>query len=384
MKSEVKIIRPSWRVTLTIGFFMTILIIFLAVWFRFKFGLIMLVLAASVGGTGLIAGYNRLKEGKHLRLLRDLEADMKIEKLRQERYRANRMNLEQHVISFNRNERLIMLPKSEIKVLDPIAFPQGQPALLPAPGDIEMPRLMDLIKTEPGIIFLGPKRAGKTNAALHWLAGRGSAIVVDPKNEGVEINCWPANAQVVAGQQFIERGIKATLTEMHRRRQEGILNAPSLTILFDEIHDLIKRLDINVLRVALEIATLGSEFNVFSSFTAHAKTTAYLEINAAALLENFDIVRVSKVGDEYRCYLDQGEGEFECIPPGKYIAPAAGVIAPLPAVPSQGQRIEELIEAGATDYKICKEVWRKADGKPGARNDNRYDQIRVIRKNMAL
>lgn len=384
MRSEIKFSGPSLRVTLTIGFFLTFITIFLAVWFRFEFGIVLLVLAASIGGTGLVAGYNRLKEGKQQRLLRDLEANTRIEKLRQEKYKANRMELEQYVISFNRNERLIMLPKSEVRVIEPIASTQVQPALLPAPDEAGLPRLMDLIADEPSLIFLGPKQTGKTNSLLHWLAVRGQAVVVDPKNEGTRVNEWPENVQVAANRKEIERAVAAVLNEMHKRRIGGIRDAPPLTLFFDEIHDLISRLKVQPIDIALKIATLGAQFNVFSGFTTHANTTKYLKIDAVALLANFDIVRVSKIGGVHKCYLDQGEGEFECIPPPEYIAPAGGVIVPLPAVPSQGQRIEELIEAGASDYKICKEVWRKADGKKGARNDNRYDQIRVIRKNMAL
>jgi len=377
MRSELKIQTPNIKLSLVVGLFATILIISLSLLFRFEFGLILLGVAGSVGLAGGSMAINRMLRMIHTKRLNGLEFEHRQEEVRLIRAKADRAILEAHVLSFPQGHRVVTALKPQIQVIEAPLSPLALPSKVETEPETSqpLPNLMDLIKTETSVIFTGPKRAGKTNCSLHWLAGRGQCLVGDPKNEAHPINQWPNNCQVVGSLSDIQQAINYTLDTMHQRRKAGRVSESPLTLFFDEVHYLISE-DVDIVGASLQIATLGAEFKVFAAFAAHAITAKYLDVSAAALLANFTIVRVSKIGGTYRTFLNQGEGEYQVLPPGAYTSPTIPPIwpdLPPPVIAlTEAERIEQAVLKGASNNQICRDIW-------GSKNTDRIARINAIR-----
>ena len=158
---------------------------------------------------------------------------------------------------------------------------------------------------------------------------------------------------------------------LHFRRKAGSVVSTPLTLFFDEVHYLISE-NLDVIGASLQIATLGAEFKVFAAFAAHAITAKYLDVSAAALLANFTVVRVSKIGGTYKTFLNQGEGEYQVIPPGEYVPPISPKTQKPAIALSEDERIKEKISDGLSNYEICQQVW-------GSRGGEKYNKINALR-----
>ncbi len=378
MRSELKIQTPNIKLSLIVGLFATILVISLAIFFRFEVGLILLAVAGSVGLAGGAMATNRVMTMLHTKRLNGLELAHKQEEVRLIRAKADRAMLEAHVLSFPQGHRVVTALKPQIQVIEAPLPPLALPAIAETEAETvePLPKLLDLIKTETSVIFTGPKRAGKTNCSLHWPAGRGQCIVADPKNEAHDINHWPTNCQVVGSLLDIQQAINYTLDTMHQRRKTGSVTELPLTLFFDEVHYLISE-GVNVVETSLQIATLGAEFKVFAAFAAHAITAKYLDVSAAALLANFTVVRVSKIGGTYRTFLNQGEGEYQVSPPGEFTPFMPPETLRPTIVLSEDDKIVQMIGEGLSNYQICKQLWA------GKRGGGRYERIDMIRQQVA-
>ena len=312
MQSEVKVKSPNIKVHFTIGAFLTALVIFLSLTYRIETGFILVMAGLTVGGVGGTIVLNRVIGVLRNGAVAYFDFQDRRQGNRLKRFEADRAKLKGQVLNFPRTHTVARLPGS-VELISGIVdvTPKELSQELSPQLSQTLPKLQNIIKRETDIIFRGRKRSGKTFQAMQWLAGRGKVIVCDPKNEGYPINNWPSNCVVASSLREIEQAIEGVHQIMHKRRTTGQINASLLTLFFDELHDLRTRLGIDVLGVALEIATLGAEFNVFTSFTAHADTGKYLKIDAISLLENFTLVRTKKVGSVFYAYVDLGDGETE-------------------------------------------------------------------------
>lgn len=238
------------------------------------------------------------------------------------------------------------------------------PATIEQPATL--PNLLDEIRQEQCVMFLGPRNSGKTTLALHWLSVRDTqAIVCDVKG----FNPWPGNCKVVSEIGAIVQTSNYVLQEMLKRREGQLRSEPSLTLFFDELHYLVSE-GVEVLPTAIQIATLGREYNVHSGFTSHADTVKYLRVDGASLLENFTKVRSTK---KHTCYVDFGEGEQEVITPGPYNAPSAVQWFDRVNIPTtEDELIKQAILAGHSNNKICQDIF-------GSKNSTRIERINYIR-----
>ncbi|MCP4363532.1 MAG: hypothetical protein GY796_36500 [Chloroflexi bacterium] len=375
MKSEIRVSHKGLYITL--GASLTFIVIF-TIWTFSDVVAIGLKTAIALG-----VGYAGIKlaleanHAWHIIKSNQLDRDCKVI--------ANRkLQIESGIISIHRDHNVLRYDGSHHTLAIAAHAGQAPAQVIEAQSKVvePLPLLMDKIRQEKSVMFTGPKRQGKTNAALWWLDGRGPSRVGDPKNDGVIVNHWPQNCRVAGSLIEIDIAIKETQAELDRRRLDGNISAPPLTIFIDEVHHLITK-GLDPIEPLMDIVLLGAEYNVHAAFTAHGITAKYLKVDAAALLQNFAVVRVIKMNGVFRAYFNDGAGEIEVQPPGPYQPqlPPASWPEPQypdpinPAPPTEEERIIELIEAGETNYKIAAEVF-------GGRNDRIYTKIEALRKTL--
>jgi len=369
MKSEVKIQSGNLKAQFVIGFFLTVLTIFLAVWFTATFQVILL----GVGGVATLGGMVFVCYlGSRARLThhqKRLDIKIQTELARQEKYRSDKLEMERYIFAFDHKQRVIMPGwYRNVRTLDPVLSPRQM--VIEAEANTPLlaaskPAMSDLLKDSDSVTFLGAKRSGKTNAAMFWLSRRpGRTIVLDVKAH----NVWPENCRVVNEMGQFDRAIKMIIDEGQRRRKGAILDAPTVTLLADEIHYLRSK-DIDIIGKIIDIATLYAEYRIFASFTSHGNTGKYLGIDAISLLDNFDAVHTQKINEEYFATVDLGNGPVEVLPPGRYTPANKGNRL---LFVSADERIKRLVLTGASNYKICRKIW-------GSPNGARYKRIDAIR-----
>jgi hypothetical protein len=366
--SSVELQKPDIRLKIVISIGGMICLVILALVFRN----VAVFLIAGFGTVAMV-GYGttiwfKFQDGRRLQRQREAETRLIEQKAAQEAIITHRLELaaslhetKTGVFVYGGMDTWTFVPAT--------AGERKEAGLLPA--TVEMPNLLDEIRTEQCVMFLGPRDSGKTTLALHWLSVRNTqAIVCDVKG----FNPWPDNCQVVSGIDDIMRVSQFVLSEMQRRRKKQLVNESSLTLFFDELHYLVSE-GIEVLYIAIQIATLGREYNVHAGFTSHADTVKYLKVEGAALLENFTKVRTTK---KHICFLDFGEGEFQVIPPGPYNAPVPAQWPDRVDVPmTEAEIIEAAIEAGKSNNEICRDIW-------GSKNSARIARINTIREGLRV
>lgn len=182
-----------------------------------------------------------------------------------------------------------------------------------------LPALLDLIQDETCCMIYGGRGAGKTTTALHWLSGRpGDVVVCDPKPSG--LNAWPGRV-VGTGGRFseIESAVYQVKAELERRIDSQLLHEPELTLFLDELFQLVDVQQLDVMQPIFEIITIGREYRVNAGFTASDRGVKSLKIDGrSGLRDALTMVRVEKIGNAWRTYVDAGNGEQECKPPGPY------------------------------------------------------------------
>lgn len=193
--------------------------------------------------------------------------------------------------------------------------------MLPEP-ERELKPVIELIRNEPCIAVWGGRGSGKTTHALHWLAySRNENYVIDPKPLG--LNPWPNSKVIGSNGQFdeVEPSVKRIYNELLHRQQNGLLNEQPITLLVDELYTLTMVHKLAIMDWIFAIITLGREYGVNASFTSSAKGVKALGIEGmSGLAEALTFVHLIKNGDDFRAYVDLGQGEIECLPCGPYIA----------------------------------------------------------------
>ncbi len=218
--------------------------------------------------------------------------------------------------------------------------------------------VIELIKGEPCVAFWGGRGSGKTTHALHWLAHRRSEnYVIDPKPLG--LNPWP-NARVIGGSgQFdeIEPSIERIYNELLHRQSEGLLNESPITLLVDELYTLVHVHKLEIMKMVFAITTLGREYEVHASFTTSAKGVKSLQIEGmSGLADALTFVQLQKVGNEFKAFVDMGNGEIECLPCGPYIPNTTRQI-PSSIAMTDEERVLELHHKGMSKTAIAREVF---------------------------
>ena len=364
--STIEIQKPDIRLKIVLSISGMICLLVIAVIFQ-NVAVYLLAGFGSVGMAGFgVTVWLRLQTGN--RLVRHQEAGVVIQeqKALQEEYVTKQMSL---ALKLHETKTGVFVHggMEEWDFVPATATERREVGLLPATVEpATMPNLLDEIRTEQCVMFLGPRNSGKTTLALHWLSVRDTqAIVCDVKG----FNPWPDNCQVVSEINEIVKTSQFVLNEMLKRRENQSRGEPSLTLFFDELHYLIGE-GVEVLQIAIQIATLGREYNVHSSFTAHADTVKYLKIDGSALLENFTKVRITK---RHICYLDFGESEYEVIAPGPYNVTVPMQWPDRVNIPTtENDLIEQAIQRGDGNNQICKDIW-------GSKNSGRIARINYIR-----
>jgi len=190
--------------------------------------------------------------------------------------------------------------------------------LLPETTEQNITPVMNVIAPEHCVGFFGPRGSGKTSIALNWLDQySGDGVILDAK--GRDMNLWPDRFEVFS----VGEAIKAAedfISEMEKYRAAATVRPTPRLLLLDEP----KYFEVNgesLMDYIMRVAMFGREFNFHSAFTAQAKTIGHLDIDAAALLLNFVMVRGSEQNGNHTCFVVGAGGEIEYAPPPPYPRP---------------------------------------------------------------
>ena len=379
MRSELKLHSPNLKVTVVIGLFATIIVITMAVLFKFEFGLILLSIAGTIAFVGCIAGTGKLIGFINDWQLQRLAVEQKKQELRITTYEADKAKLQAYVVSFPKNHRVVKLSDSPIQVIDAIAEPS--PMMLSETITQEvMPNLLDVIQNESCVAFWGGRDSGKTTCALHWLSTRqGQNFVCDPKPKNH--NPWP-NAIVTNKIDDIERVVSSVYDELLNRQENELLNEPIINLFLDELYILTFVHKLDIMTHAFGIITLGREYRVNAGFTTSSKGVKSLGIEGmSGLSEALTFVHTSIVGGNHRVMVDMGEGENEVLSPGPYhpptILPQWPDLQPPIIALTEAEMIEQAILNGDGNNQICKDIW-------GSKNTDRIARINAIREGVKV
>jgi len=105
MKSEIKFISPGIKLGVTIGLFVTVLIIWLSLVYRWEFSLILLAFGISVTLIGLSLGLALAGRVVYRFKLWGVELDKQKQELRLLTYQADKAQMESFVLSFPSSQR---------------------------------------------------------------------------------------------------------------------------------------------------------------------------------------------------------------------------------------------------------------------------------------
>ncbi|MBN1217432.1 MAG: hypothetical protein JXM69_00770 [Anaerolineae bacterium] len=291
MKSEIKLSSPNWKISIVVGFFVTVLIIFLSLVFRVEFGVILLSVAGSIAGIGLVAIVGKVVSLLYWREFKRLELETARQELRLTTFKADRAQLEAFVISIPKTQRVITRPDSPIRVIE--ALPEPAHALLPATTH-ELDLLTVFTQPTQSYACVGGQQTGKTyqmrHIAQHWLNNGSRPIVVGPKWDRGE---W-AGCLLFGGMgDFAEVSKGITIVRQEAQRRHADLDRlhkdhSILPVFFDDWTPIVDAVD-NARELVLQATTLYASVNIILYFILHSDTANAWGVDrkGAALKDNF-------------------------------------------------------------------------------------------------
>lgn len=228
MKSELRVHTTSIKLYLSIGLFVTILIIFLSVWFRFEVGIILLSVAGVIASVGGAIVWERVSLVRHNR-------QMMAQDVRIKRAQADEAEFRRFIIIVGRNERVVMSANADI-IIEPVVLAGNAPLLIEAGQPVEAPLDFYQVMTDDQTVFaiIGPQRVGKSSVAMHisdylsrW--GMGQNRVIGVKSEPNE---W-VNCERFIGVDVVSKALLDIIEELNRRHTENI-KTPRLNVFLDD------------------------------------------------------------------------------------------------------------------------------------------------------
>jgi hypothetical protein len=231
MESKIKFTGASLKLQLTIGLFLTVIILALALLYHFEVSIILLAVGGTLAGVGAIGTAGRalaLWRGWHLARL-DVEG--RRQEVRLITYRADKAALEAEILAFPGSQRLITLPGRAVTLLDAPAV-----KLLPA-GVTAPPPPVDFFQamSDPhqAYAIVGAQRVGKSILAQHLaqhLTRRGVlCVVIGTKAQPGE---WLGCRRYI-GNERVPAALAGLLAEIQARTGASA-NTPRLAVFLDD------------------------------------------------------------------------------------------------------------------------------------------------------
>jgi hypothetical protein len=360
MQSEIKVKGPSIKITLTIGLFLTVLIIWLSIWFSGEFRIILL----SIGGgiTLLIMSYagNRLSVWRLQRKLLRLEVDAR-------ELEVERLKLSRFVLNFDQNQRLIIPAehRNMLTVIEPVAkYNEAMPQL---PESVAPLSFMELLPKLQTCIIVGGQNSGKTsllhNVAYNRLQS-GIVLAMDPHSDK-----WPLGVTIVGtGRDYQSIGAVldklAVLLDIRYKKQEP---GKLVTLVCDEWLSIIENCDNAASRLKL-ILTEGRKVNIHLFLGSHTDRARQLGLTGYADMRD----GMSMVYLNWQPSTDTRTAEIllngkrqPIITPAPLSFVGNGRVLRLTGtkqVDSQAERIKELHAQGASFNEIAMEIYGSKGG----------------------
>lgn len=387
MRSELRITGYNWKLTLTIGAFLTILIIILSVIYRFEIGLILLTVAGTVAAVGVLfvtAGTLRLV---YKIKMNGLDLEQKRQEVRLATYQADRAKLEAYVLNYPKTQRLVTLPDSNVRVIEALAD-SGQLMLTESTTQVDLLAALDSVQR---CLIVGASDSGKTTL-LQWLVSRrlntSRVIVIDPHAYPGK---WPDSADLVGSgrdYQAIDKALTALVQLMTKRYDEIGRGAVAemahgrVTVLIDEWRAIVYALG-KPASEAIKTLLVESRKAAFSVFVAtHSDRAKPLGLEGEYdLKDGFDVVRLSIVDGQRQATIDHGNGETPAVLPGPYQGRAPQVLEhrpgpePLDLEPEPSPveaHVLELLGRDESYRTISQTVW----GQHGEFYNDKIDDIK--------
>jgi hypothetical protein len=398
MRSEIKLVSPGLKVSVVIGLFLTVIVIFFGLAYRFEFSVILLTVAGSIGSVALV-----FITGKALTLLFDVR--IRQQELRLITYQADRAGLERYVLHFSRNERIVTPVDAPIRVIEALSPIEGPALALPAStSPVDLLAALDSVQR---CLIVGASDTGKTTL-LQWLVSRRSntskVIVIDP-------HAYPGkypNCDIIGlGRNYDEigRALGALIQLMTKRYDEigkGLVRELAhdrVTILIDEWRAITGNLG-KPAEEAIKALLTESRKAAFSVFVAsHSDRAKPLGLSGEYdLKDGFTIVRLAIIEGQRQATIDHGNGEIPAStsPAWEYSGAAYGAEYSQPGQGLQGlstlrldhnfqldlepepspaeATVLELLDRGESLKTISESVW--GPGKFGAFYNDRIAEIK--------
>lgn len=306
MKSEVRFIGPSFKLGVTIGLFLTIIIIFTAVYLTPLFiigGSVVILLIVGFGLLKLYAGY------QHLRIAK---------------YEADEREFRRNILVINRTQRALTPKNHPIQIIE--ATPE-QVKLLPEKAESIQPiDLLTSLENEQRVLIVGASNSGKTEL-LKWVASRrvntSQVVIVDPHSF---VGKWPYGQVVGIGRDYaeIDRTLQALVQLMQKRYEqigrgevmEG--NHKKVCCIVDEWRAITGNLPKagDCLKTLLTESRKASMSMFIASHSDRAKPLGLS--GEFDLRDGFVIVRLSIQNGQRQATIDTGNGEQAALLPGPY------------------------------------------------------------------
>jgi hypothetical protein len=230
MESKLKITGASLKLQLTIGLFLTVIILALSLLYHFEVSIILLAAGGTLAGVGVIGTIGRtitLWRGWHLA---KLDVEGRRQEVRLITYRADKAALEAEILAFPGSQRLITLPGRAVTLLD-------APAVKLLPAGVTAPPPADFFQamSDPhqAYAIVGAQRIGKSILAQHLaqhLTRRGVlCLVIGTKAQPGE---WLGCRRYI-GNERVPLALAGLLAEI-QARTEASANTPRLAVFLDD------------------------------------------------------------------------------------------------------------------------------------------------------
>lgn len=374
MKSELKFSTVSFKFQFTVGLFVSVIILGLAVLFRRETSIILLASGLTLTGGGVVAVVGKGLALWHNWQLARLDLDHRRQEVRLITYQADKARMESDIIALPRTQRIVYHPDRPISLIE-AAIDAGE--AMPAARPVDLLPALDAVQR---CLIVGASDAGKTTL-LQWIIARrlssSNVVVIDPHSWPEK---WPGGKVVGVGRNYaeIDRALTALVQLMTQRYDDlgkGIVGEGQhrrITVIIDEWRAIVQ----NAPGAADVIKTLLTESRkaAFSVFVAtHSERVKAIGIEGEGdLKDGFAIVRLHNIEGQRSATLDSGNGPAPAILPGRFVGGSPvgddDALTLEPAPTEQEAQIIDLADAGLSHAKICEAVW-------GYKSSNKYPEI---------
>lgn len=371
MPSEVRLkTQAGFKLYLSIGLCAVILVIFVSVWFAAEISFILYSVGGVMAVTGGVSVVARVFAIRHNREMAQIALSRERQQLRREIAEADKAELLARIVLFSRNERALLTPGSDMKLIEALASPGAtlQPVALPAPALDFYAAMSDPLQA---YAVIGPQRVGKSIMLQHLTQhltrqGRTCLIIGTKAKPGEWVNC-----RRYIGNADTQSALDSIIAEVGKRIPANINTPPLCVVLDDWLNTVALNPDLAE-AFFVDAATRMLTAGIVPYFLLQSDSkTDWGTRHGAQLKNNFThlILKAPRIDGQLDHRSLQGvmiyPGEKEQhpvrLPPGLPMFGDGQPVVDLPAPEpnEQERRILELIDGGKSKRAITEEVWQQ-------------------------